>query len=254
MVPYPGANAGKDTVICYNSSAQLHGIITGSSFSWSPAGSLNNPNILNPIATPPGTTSYVLSVTDVLGCPKPKRDTIVVTVLPKVNAFAGKDTAVVVGQPLHFNATGGVSYLWSPATALNNTGIHNPTGLYDGSFDSIRYKVVVRDQANCADSAFVTIKVFRTNPQIFVPTAFTPNGDGKNDLFRPIPVGISRFDYFRVYNRWGQLVYSSTNLELGWDGKIQGRDQGSNTYVWMVKGVDFTGKEVFAKGTVTLIR
>jgi len=254
MIPYPGANAGPDTVICYNTTAFLHASMVGSAFSWSPSASLSNPNSLNTIASPPGTTSYVLSVTDVLGCPKPKRDTVVVTVLPKVNAFAGKDTAVVVGQPLHFNATGGVSYSWSPSIALNNPSIFNPTATYDGSFDSIVYKVVVRDQANCSDSDFVLVKIFRTNPQIFVPTAFTPNGDGHNDFFRPIPVGISRFEYFRVYNRWGQLVYSSVDLETGWDGKIQGRDQASNTFVWVVKGVDYTGKEVFAKGTVTLIR
>jgi gliding motility-associated-like protein len=254
MVPYPGSNAGPDTVICYNSTALLHGSIVGSAFTWTPSNTLNNPNSLNPLATPQGTTAYILSVTDVLGCPKPKRDTVLVTVLPKVNAFAGKDTAVVVGQPLQLNATGGVTYLWSPSTGLNNTAINNPTGNYNGSFDSIVYKVVVRDQANCSDSDFVLVKIFRTNPQIFVPTAFTPNGDGHNDFFRPIPVGISRFEYFRVYNRWGQLVYSSVDLETGWDGKIKGKAQASNTFVWVVKGVDYTGKEVSAKGTVTLIR
>ncbi len=254
MVPYPLANAGADTIICYKSSAQLRGSIKGSAFTWTPAVDLDNPNILNPVASPSGTTPFVLTVTDNIGCPKPKRDTVLVTVLPKVNAFAGRDTAVVVGQPLRFKASGGISYLWSPATALNNTGIFNPTGFYNGSFDSIVYKVVVKDQANCSDSAYVTVRIFRTNPQIFVPTAFTPNGDGKNDSFRPIPVGINSFEYFRIYNRWGQLVYSSTNVETGWDGKIRGKVQGTNTFVWVVKGVDFTGKQVFAKGLVTLIR
>lgn len=255
LVPYPKANAGPDTTICFNTTAQLHGSLVGSAFSWSPAATLDNANILNPVATPPGTMSYVLSVTDVLGCPKPKRDTVLVTVLPKVNAFAGRDTMVVVGQPLQFNATGGVSYFWSPGTSLNRVNIANPIGTYNGSFDSIRYKVLVKDVAGCADSAFITVRIFRTNPQIFVPTAFTPNGDGHNDYFKPIAVGISRFDYFRVYNRWGQLVYSTTTVEgLGWDGKIQGREQGTNTFVWVVKGVDYTGKQVFAKGTVVLIK
>src|SRR4030095_9967258 len=112
----------------------------GTSFSWSPANSLNNPNTPNPIATPIGTTTYVLSVFDTIGCPKPGRDSVTVTVLPKVKAFAGNDTAVSFGQPLHFNATGGVGYLWSPPTALSNTGIHNPVATYDGSFDQIRYR------------------------------------------------------------------------------------------------------------------
>lgn len=255
LVPYPGSNAGPDTTICYQSSAQLHGAIAGNSFTWSPSSSLNNSNSLDPIATPPSTTSYILTVRDNIGCPKPKLDTIVVTVLPKINAFAGKDTAVVVGQPLQFNASGGTAYLWTPSTSLNRNNIYNPVGIYDGSFDSIRYKVIVLNESGCTDSAYLTVRIFKTNPQIFVPTAFTPNGDGLNDYFRPIAVGISRFDYFRIYNRWGQLVYSSTlSEEQGWDGKVAGKEQASGTFVWLVKGVDYTGKIVFAKGTVTLIR
>lgn len=255
LVPYPVANAGPDTIICYDTDAQLQGSMTGSAFTWSPVSTLTNSNTLNPIASPLDTTAYVLSVTDILGCPKPKRDTAIVYVLPKILAFAGEDTAVVVGQSLQFNASGGVSYFWTPATGLNRNNISNPIGIYNGSQDSIRYKVFVSNTAGCIDSAYVTVRVFRTNPQIFVPTAFTPNGDGKNDYVRPIPVGITRMDYFRIYNRWGQLVYSSTNTETpGWDGKINGKEQATATFVWIVRGTDFTGKVVFAKGTVTLIR
>ncbi|MGZ5286358.1 MAG: PKD domain-containing protein [Flavisolibacter sp.] len=254
LVPYPVADAGSDASICYESSTQLNAGITGSAFTWTPSSSLNNPNILNPIASPLTTTNYVLTVTDILGCPKPGRDTVTVVVLPKVNAFAGNDTLVVVGQPVQFNASGGISYFWSPATNLSSVNIANPQATYDGSFDSIRYKVVIANELGCADSAFMTVRIFNTNPQVFVPTAFTPNGDGKNDIFRPIAVGIQKFDYFRVYNRWGQLVYSTTNTEYGWDGRIGGKDQSSNTFVWIVKGTDFTGKSFFAKGTVILIR
>jgi gliding motility-associated-like protein len=254
LVPYPVSNAGPDTTICFSTFAQLHANIVGSSFTWTPSGSLSNPSILDPIARPAFTTSYVLTVRDNIGCPKPKLDTVVVKVLPKVNAFAGRDTAVVVGQPLQFNAEGGVDYVWNPNTGLNDPLISNPVGLYDGSQDTIRYHVLVRDAAGCTDSAHVMVRIFKTNPQIFVPTAFTPNGDGRNDVFRPIAVGVTKIEYFRVFNRWGQLVFSTTQNEHGWDGKIGGREQGSGTFVWVVRGVDFTGKVVFAKGTVTLIR
>ncbi len=104
------------------------------------------------------------------------------------------------------------------------------------------------------DSAFITVRIFKTAPQIFVPTGFTPNGDGKNDIIRPVAVGISKLEYFRIYNRWGQLVFSTSINGQGWNGKIKGKDQSSNVYVWIVKGVDFTGKEIIAKGTVTLIK
>jgi gliding motility-associated-like protein len=254
VVPYPSVNAGPDVTICYDASAQLNGNIIASNFFWRPQGSLNNPNILNPIARPGQTTNYILTATDTLGCPKPGFDTVVVTVLPKVNAFAGSDTAIVVGQPLQLNATGGETYLWSPPLGLNNINIPNPVANLNGNPDSIRYKVLVRDIAGCLDSATVLVKIFKTNPRIFVPTGFTPNGDGRNDLLKPIGVGISRIDYFRVYNRWGQLVFSTTINGHGWDGKIGGKAQATNTFVWLVKAVDFTGKSVFQKGTATLIR
>jgi gliding motility-associated-like protein len=196
----------------------------------------------------------VLTVYDTIGCPKPGRDTVIVTVLPKVKAFAGRDTSVVVGQELQFNASGGVGYFWSPPTGLSITIISNPIVLYSPEIDSVRYKLLVTDQAGCSDSAFVLVKVFKTNPYIFVPTAFTPNNDGLNDVVRPIAVGIQKIKYFSIYNRWGQMVFTTTVNGYGWDGKIAGKPQNSGTFVWMVSAIDYTGKPFFLKGTVTLIR
>ncbi|HYC30236.1 MAG TPA: gliding motility-associated C-terminal domain-containing protein, partial [Chitinophagaceae bacterium] len=88
----------------------------------------------------------------------------------------------------------------------------------------------------------------------FVPNAFTP-GKRSNNLFRPAAApGISKLDFFRVYNRWGQLVYSTTEIGPGWDGTIAGKPQDAGTFVWIVQGTDFTGKRVFKKGTMVLIR
>jgi gliding motility-associated-like protein len=232
----------------------LNGLHSGSSFSWSPVTYLNNPNILNPVATPPRTTTYVLTSLDNKGCPKPGRDTVVVIVLPRVRAFAGRDTSVVIGQPLQFNGTGGIGYVWTPATGLNNPTIANPIGIYGADIESIRYKLLVTDQAGCADSAYITVTVFKTVPSVFVPSAFTPNGDGLNDIIKPIAVGIARINYFSIYNRWGQLVFTTTVNGKGWDGKISGKEQGSGVFVWMVSAVDYLGKSLFMKGTVTLIR
>jgi gliding motility-associated-like protein len=254
VVPYPGSNAGTDTVICFNTAAQLNGSIVGSSYSWSPVASLNNFRILNPVARPTVTTRYILTVRDTLGCPKSGRDTVLVIVQPKVNAFAGRDTVVVVGQPLQLNASGGISYSWSPPTGLSATNIGNPISLLDGSIDSIRYRVLVSDENGCTDSASILVRVFQTNPTIFVPTAFTPNNDGKNDLFRIVSVGMKKINYFRIFNRWGQLVFSTTTDSKGWDGKINGKDQSAATYVWIVYGMDYLDKPFFRKGTVTLIR
>jgi len=253
-VPYPIANAGASATICYNTSAQLAAVINGLSFTWTPTNYLSNPNILNPVSTPPRTTQYILSVYDTLGCPKPGRDTIVVTVNPKIKAYAGRDTTVIVGQPLQFNGSGGINYLWSPSTGLDKNNIYNPIGVYTSEMDTIKYKLVVTDAIGCADSAYVTVVVFKTVPSIFVPTAFTPNNDGLNDEVMPIAVGIQRINYFSIYNRWGQLVFTTTINKKGWDGRINGRLQDSNVYVWMVSAVDYLGNKIFLKGTVTLIR
>lgn len=253
-VPYPVANAGPDTTICYNTPAQLHGSHDGSSFNWSPATSLLNATTLNPTAYPARTQAYILSSFDTRGCPKPGRDTVLVTVLPKIIPYAGNDTMVVVGQPLQLHAQGGDSYLWIPATGLSNPAIQNPIGIYGPETDSVRYTVRVYNIAGCYDSAFVKVTVFKTQPTVFVPSAFTPNGDGLNDVIRPIAVGISRINYFRIYNRWGQMVFSTTINGHGWDGRIGGTPQASNVYVWMVSAVDYLGRPVFLKGTTTLIR
>lgn len=254
-VPYPTANAGADTTLCYFTTARLQGSMVASSFTWTPAAQLVNSNSLSPATIGLRTTTrFVLTVRDVLGCPKPVSDTVVVRVLPKINAFAGRDTAVVLGQPLQLQATGGVGYRWEPSTFLSNVAIANPVARFNSEFENLKYKVIVSNEANCIDSAFVNVRVFTTPPSVFVPDAFTPNGDGKNDVFKPVAAGIAQMDYFRVYNRWGQLVFSTSVNGQGWDGKIKGQDQGSATFVWVVKATDYQGKPFFAKGTVVLIR
>jgi gliding motility-associated-like protein len=252
-VPYPVANAGNDTTLCYHTAAQLNGHTDGSSVVWSPAGSLSRPDVLNPVATPAATTAYVLSAFDTKGCPRPGRDTVIVAVLPDINAFAGRDTAVIIGQSLQLQASGGTAYNWIPSTGLSATNIANPLAAFTSPED-VQYKVLVYNLGGCADSDYINVNVFLTGPWVFVPTAFTPNGDGKNDRLKPIAVGIKSVLYFHVFNRWGQLVYSGGLNEWGWDGTIGGKEQGTNTYVWEVKAIDYTGKPLMQKGMVTLIR
>lgn len=253
-IPYPQVHLSPDITICYNTQTQLNATTNGSSFIWSPAQYLNNPNILNPIVSPPRTTKFYLNAYDTLGCPKPGVDSVIVTVNPRIRADAGQDTIVVVNQPLHFQASGGVSYNWSPSIGLNNTNISNPIGIYGSNIDSVKYKVVVTDNIGCADSAYVTVRVYKVKPTVFVPTAFTPNNDGLNDVVRPIMVGISKLNYFSIYNRWGQLVFTTTQNRKGWDGTLGGKLQNSGVFVWMVSAEDYEGQHLFLKGTVTLIR
>jgi gliding motility-associated-like protein len=207
-------------------------------------------NTLNPLAYPKRTTAYVLTVIDNIGCPKPKRDTVIITVRDQVFADAGNDTAVVLGQPLQLSASGADFFLWTPSTGLNNPGINNPQANLS---DNVTYYMKAYTEEGCFGYDTITVRVFKTNPDIFVPNGFTP-GRPTNNVFRPIPVGISVIEFFHVYNRWGQLVYSSNDPERGWDGTFAGKPQAAGTYVWMVKGKDFTGKVIAKKGTAVLIR
>lgn len=255
VAPYPKVSASaNDTLICYGTTTQLNAEIVGSSFTWTPTNTLLNSATLSPVARPLQTTTYTIIVTDTVGCPKPSSANVHVVVIPPVRAFAGNDTIIVANQPLQLNATGGTIYTWSPATGMNNPDIENPLVILNASYDAIIYTVKVSTPEGCFAYDSMNVKIFKTQPEIFVPSAFTPNADGRNDVLKPIIAGMKRLNYFRVYNRWGQLVFSTTAKGEGWDGTLNGAPQPTGTFVYMAQAVDYTGQVVLRKGTVVLIR
>lgn len=254
VTPYPQVTVSGDRTICFGEQTTLQASIVASSFQWRPNNAMLNAQTLNPSVAPSRTTAYILEVSDTLGCPKSVTDTVIVTVRPPVNAFAGRDTAVVRNQPLQLQASGGVAYRWSPTLGLNNSLIADPIATLNTSQDSIRYFVTVSDEAGCTGTDDIWVRIFQTEPDLFVPTGFTPNGDGRNDILRAIPVGISRFDHFRIYNRVGQLIFQTTDPSRGWDGTIGGQPQPAGTYVFTAQGEDYRGRSIFRKGTTVLIR
>ncbi len=253
-IPYPQANAGPDITICYNGNTMLSGSTDGSHWEWSPPERLSDIQLLNPVASPLQTTRYILTATDNRGCPKPVSDTVLVTVEPPIRLQVTPDTSVVIGQSLQLHVSGAVSYNWSPADNLTSATIADPIASFTDETPAFRYKVTGTSTSGCRDSAVITVKVFKTGPTVFVPSGFTPNNDGRNDRLYPIAVGMRSIEYFNIYNRWGQLVFSTRRNGDGWDGRINGQLQTTSTYVWMVKAVDYTGKAYFSKGTSTLIR
>jgi len=167
---------------------------------------------------------------------------------------------VVIGEPLQLNAIsndtttpGGDSFTWTPIIGLNNPDIYNPIAVFSGETDSIQYFVTATSRYGCTGVGNILVKVFKTGPDIFVPNAFTPGGP-TNNIFRPVPVGITSLAFFRVYNRWGQLVYNTTRIGDGWDGRVDGHLEESGTFVWLVEGSTYTGKTIFHKGTMILVR
>jgi gliding motility-associated-like protein len=249
-VPYPLSNAGADATICWMDTTVLNAIAKGIRFTWLPVTYLSNPAILNPLAYPTETTVYQLLVYDTLGCPKPGISKVVVNVIPKIIAFAGNDTSIVLGQPLQLHGSGAPSFLWYPNFALDRNDIPDPVVTLS---ENQTYVMKAFSEQGCFAYDTINIKVFTTAPDIFVPNAFTPNNN-TNNIFRPIPVGISKIEFFRIYNRNGMLVYNSSHIGSGWDGNYNGKPQSVGGYVWMVQGIDYTGKTVSKKGVVVLIR
>lgn len=114
--------------------------------------------------------------------------------------------------------------------------------------------LVVGNQNGCYDTAMQIVTKLRSC-YITVPSGFTPNGDGKNDYLYPLNAYKARNLKFKVFNRYGQLVFETTDWTKKWDGTINGRAQDTGTYVWMLQYIDTdTGKTHFQKGTTVLIR
>jgi gliding motility-associated-like protein len=268
----PVANAGADVVICYDTTTVLHASASNLSgtvnYLWSQASLIEGRADTTDITARPDTfkTYYTVTVTDNYGCNFAVTDSVLVNMLPPVYAFAGNDTNAVLNAPHQLKASGagvGGTYTWTyPAgVILSANGIANPYATFSptqpGTFhpDTNYYKlsVIATNQAGCWATDTVKINVF-VGPTFYVPNAFSPNGDGFNDVFRPILVGMYSTDYFIVYNRYGQIVFETNRFMQGWDGKFKGIDQPSGNYVWTLKGKGQGGRPVEMKGSVLLVR
>ncbi len=253
--PAPNANAGHDSTICFGRNIQLNGS-GGISYFWSPSSSLNNNRLQNPTTINlPGSITYSLHVVDANGCNSLKKDDVVITVTRQAIVEAGRDTVLALGQSVSLNAVdinnvGFISYEWIPYTGLNNPFISTPIASPDRD---ITYTITARTTIGCLATDQIKIQVYK-GPDIYVPNAFTPNRDSRNDILKAFPVGIKDFHYFRIFDRWGNLVFSTTNAGNGWDGRIKGTEQPTGTYVWVAEGIDFLGRTVQRKGSVIIIK
>lgn len=162
------------------------------------------------------------------------------------------DTTAAIDQPVELNVGGGPGYQynWSPATGLSSTVSGNPVATLDK--DQL-YELKSLSPQGC--DAYSKIRVKRyAGPELFIPNAFTPNGDGRNDILRVFPVGIKVFNSFRIFNRMGVCLFHTSNASQGWDGTYKGVRQDPGTFVFVAEAITYTGKKIIKKGTVILIR
>jgi len=168
------------------------------------------------------------------------------------DTFAGNDTIVARNQPVHLNGMGGdkTTYRWSPSTGLNNPNIEKPVAILD---QNIEYTLYTVTDKGCEKTTNIYIKRY-VGAEIYIPNAFTPNGDGKNDVLKVLPIGYKSFDFMAVYNRLGQQVFITTDWRKGWDGTVGGARQDAGNYVLVSKMTDYNGNVMVRKENVILIR
>lgn len=160
----------------------------------------------------------------------------------------------VIDIPVDLQArTFGETVLWKPSIFLSNPSVVNP--VFNAGFElEQKYTIDITTAAGCLTVDTQYVKVIK-EVKVYVPTAFSPNNDGLNDHIKPIMLGIKELQYFRIYNRWGQLVYDyNSGNPLGWNGKVNGELQTTSVYVWMFSGLGYDKRIHTQKGTVALIR
>ncbi|MEO6302289.1 MAG: T9SS type B sorting domain-containing protein, partial [Bacteroidia bacterium] len=220
-------------------------------YTWNPTPGLATPNNYSTTATASNSTTYTLLIQDANGCKNSTTKSIYIQ-LPFANVQW--DTAVVIGQLSYLNNNSGsnFTYTWSPATNLSCIYCPNPTST---STVNVTYTVTIADNLGCFRITNTYTIDILPKSSVDVPTAFTPNGDGTNDVIYVDGWGIRKLNYFRIFNRWGQLLFESNDIKVGWDGMFNGVPQNLETYVYQVSVETYVDAEPQLKtGSFKLIR
>ncbi|HRO41613.1 MAG TPA: PKD domain-containing protein [Flavipsychrobacter sp.] len=246
------ANGGD---ICQDSSFQLNAY-GAQRYEWTPAETLNDRFIANPMASPSVTTLYRVIAWEG-SCPS-DTNTVRVVVHPKPSVDAGTDVTIVAGTNVMLNAKGSniETYLWSPAQTLSCNTCSNP---YANPQSTTMYKVVAMSLYGCKAYDTVIVRVLCDESQLFIPNTFSPNNDGQNDIFYPRGVGLKSIRSFRIYNRWGELLFEKRGIQLndrtnGWDGTYRGSLQNPDVFVYAIDGECENGEPISWKGDISLLR
>lgn len=221
-------------------------------YTWSPASNLSSATVKEPMFMGVGNFTYTLTATmQVQGCVATHVMNLNST-FPRQLQNVTDDTRINYGESIQLNANNTMYYEWVPNDgSLNNTNINNPIAT---PTVTTTYTVYGMDYYGCRDTAYVTV-VVDSNAAEFIPTGFTPNGDGMNDVFRLRGSKFNTLVEFRIYNRWGEQVFYTANKEVGWDGTVNGKpaDMGVYHYIAIVARPGHSSNQVI-KGDVTLIR
>lgn len=250
-------SATRGDTICIGESSQL--IATGGDrYLWSPAIGLSAINIPNPIARPQQTTIYRLVVSDSVNC---FSDTLYVPIVvypkPTIKILEDKISGLVgTSAIIRTEATNVTRWRWTPATGLSCVNCPEPVVQIT---QPISYRLSATNLGGCIATDDIEIEPYCNADGIFVPNTFSPNGDGRNDIFFPMGRGVSAIKSFRVFNRWGEMVFERSNLfandpTAGWDGTFKGRTLSPDVYVYILVVLCYNNEILELKGNVTLLK
>jgi gliding motility-associated-like protein len=232
----PVVNLDKNPELCTGSTRTLNAG-NFSAYSWQDGSTARNLTVSGP-------GRYHVTVTDVHGC-SGSDTTEIKTILPSPTAFLPRDTAICSYSKIELQPAQGYRlYQWSTggttkAITVEKTGV---------------YWLQVEDAMHCMGRDSVVVSLKDCMNGVHIPTAISPNRDGKNDEFRALVFGKTEKFELTVYNRWGQVIFYTMDPGKGWDGKVAGLVQETSVYVWLCRYQLKGGKEVVEKGTVTVVR
>ena len=254
-----GVSGFGDTTLCISQPLPLHNVVTltpnidvaGWVYQWSPAANLNDTTVQIPMFNAIGSYTYTDLVTLMpWGCTASYTVTVN-SILGKVLSDVTASATIALGASIQLNADSEILYYWKPNDgSLNNDNINDPIATPGAT---TTYTVFGYDVNGCLDSAYVTIYVDSTMLED-MPTGFTPDGDGLNDVFKPVGPMFSRMLEMRVYSRWGEELFFSNDKNHGWDGTFHGVPQDIGVYYYQIIVATADGGNKVYKGSVTLIR
>ena len=209
-------------------------------------------NLRDPVYSYPSTGTYSIRLTvNTAECTQTSTKEFNIIVDAPVTGMNYPVQNAIFNYPLQLDARHiGASALWTPAINLNNPNIFRP--VFKGITEQL-YTIRITTQSGCVTIDTQLVKTIK-KIEIHVPTAFTPDGDGKNDFLRPLLYGFKKVNYFKVYNRWGKLFFQMESDLPGWDGKVNNTPQETQTVVWVIEAVDVDGRIHREKGSTILMR
>lgn len=253
-----GATIDPDAFICFGDTVllSLTGISVGSTIIWQPnAQIISGQGTTSITVSPATTTTYTVDIISPEGCAWSGSATVNVSnINPNTVVAIADPTAIQPGETsqLTVRPTTGVTYDWSPGGSLSDSTIYNPVA---SPAQTTTYVVIVTDGI-CTRSDSVTVVVHESRceePDIFVPSGFSPNGDGSNDVLFVRGINILNLE-FKIFDRWGELVFETTNQEYGWDGTFKGKLVDPAVFVYYLDAKCIDGQSYFKKGNVSVLR